>query len=263
MLGILKHECKMNIKNLLLWSLVVGGMGFACILLFTSMEDSMGEMAESFSNMGAFSDAFGMSTLSIGTLSGYFATEIGVIHGLGGAMFAASLATILFSKEEDGHTAEFLYSLPLSRGKVVAMKLSALVLCLVMFQVICASFYGVAFGIIGKGIEAKLFFLFLIAEFILSMEVAAICLVISAFNKTNKLGVGLGVTLMFYAYDLIARVIPDLEDYIVFGPFSYANGSEIFLNEELKQAACMIGMLVIILCTILACVEYTRRDLSC
>ena len=95
MLTIYKHEIKLYIKTLLIWFVCVGGMGFACILLFSSMQESMEGMAESFATMGAFSDAFGMSQLSIGTLIGFYATEIGTIHGLGGAMFAAIIASFL------------------------------------------------------------------------------------------------------------------------------------------------------------------------
>ena len=84
----------------------MGGMGLICIILYKGMENSMADMAESFATMGTFSDAFGMSTLSIATLKGYFATEIGTIHALGSSMFAASIATVILSKEEDGHTAE-------------------------------------------------------------------------------------------------------------------------------------------------------------
>ena len=89
--ALLKYEWKAGIKSLLIWSLAVGVMGMLCIVLYKSMEDSMAGVAESFASMGAFSDAMGMSTLSIATLKGYFATEIGTVHSLGSSLFAASI----------------------------------------------------------------------------------------------------------------------------------------------------------------------------
>ena len=65
MLSICKHELKLNLKSLLIWSFSVGGLGFICLLMYTSMDGEMMDMADTFSNMGAFSDAFGMSTRSI------------------------------------------------------------------------------------------------------------------------------------------------------------------------------------------------------
>ena len=70
-------ELRLNLKALFIWSIVIGSFGFICILLYESMQGDMREMADAFSSMGAFSDAFGMSTLSIATLKGYFAAEIG------------------------------------------------------------------------------------------------------------------------------------------------------------------------------------------
>ena len=109
----------MNFKSLLIWLVCVSGMCLCCILLFSSMEESMGAMAETMASMGAFASAFGMDRLSIATLEGFYAAEVGTIHTLGGAMFAALLGIGLLSKEEEGHTGDFLHTLPISRKEVV------------------------------------------------------------------------------------------------------------------------------------------------
>ena len=76
---VLKHEMKINAKSLLIWTLCVGLSCFGCILLYTSMEDSIKGMADSFSDMGVMSQALGMDKMSLATLSGYYATEIAII----------------------------------------------------------------------------------------------------------------------------------------------------------------------------------------
>ena len=55
---IYKHEMKLLWKTFWIWTLAVGGMCFVCILLFNSMKGEMEGMADSFSQMGAFADAF-------------------------------------------------------------------------------------------------------------------------------------------------------------------------------------------------------------
>ena len=132
-------ELRLGLKGFLIWSLSVGILGLACILLYSSMEGDMKQMADAFSNMGAFSDAFGMSTLSIATLKGYFATEVGAVHGLGSAMFASILAIGILSKEEEGHSGEFLLSLPVSRRGIVAAKGLSVLILLFAFTVICGA----------------------------------------------------------------------------------------------------------------------------
>ncbi|MGN0157186.1 MAG: ABC transporter permease subunit [Lachnospiraceae bacterium] len=262
MLTIYKHEMKLYIKTLLIWFICVGGMGFACILLFSSMQESMEGMAESFATMGAFSDAFGMSQLSIGTLIGFYATEIGTIHGLGGAMFAAIIASVILSKEEDGHTSEFLFSLPVSRSKVITAKWCAATSHIFLFNIICVCIYVLGFLILGEEIPTKEFLLYHIMQVVMQLEIAGICFCMSSFMKKNKLGAGLGSVLLLYGYDLMARVIPDLSDYKIISPFSYANAADILSTGEISVSATVIGVIVLLVGVALSYVVYTRRDLA-
>jgi len=262
MITVCRHELKLGFKALLIWSLSVGLMGLVCILLYTSMEGTMADMADSFSNMGAFSDAFGMSTLSIATLGGFFATEVGTVHGLGSAMFAAITAAVILSKEEDGHTGEFLYSLPISRGNAVTGKALSVLINLVAFTVICGALYVVGFVALGEDVLWKEITLFLVRMLLMNVEIAALSLLLSACSQRNRLGAGLGLALIFYAYDLIGRVVPDLKDYLFIGPFSFANASEIFAGKETPAAAFVVAPAVIAVAVIATYRVYLKKDLA-
>ena len=259
---IYKHELKTYIKTLLIWFICVGGIGFACILLFTNMKGEMAGMADSFASMGAFSDAFGMSKLSIATMSGFYSAEVGTVHALGGAMFSAIISTVMLSKEEDGHTGEFLFSLPVSRGKVVVAKWLATVTVIILFNVLCVLFYTVGFAVLGEGVPATEFLLFHTMQTLMHIEIATICFCISAFMKKNKFALGLGIVLLLYAFDLIARVIPDLSDSKIISPFSYANASDIISSGEISVIATVIGVIILITCFAVALRVYTKKDLA-
>jgi len=261
MLAIFQHEVKSHIKSLLIWSICVGGVGLACILLFSSMQGDMESMAEGFASMGAFSDAFGMSRLSIATLTGFYAAEVGTVHSLGGAMFAAIISTNMLSKEEDGHTGEFLYTLPISREKIMVSKAACVVTHIIFFNLVCVVMYEIGFGILGEAISWKEFCLYHMMQIFLHIEVGTVCYCISAFMRKNKLGIGLGIVLLFYAYDMIARVVPDLNDYKVISPFSYANAADILSTGEIEYLAVWIGVIVGGMSLLLARNVYTKRDL--
>lgn len=262
MIIILKKELRLNFKAFLIWSMVVGGMGMACILLYSSMQDTMKEMADAFSNMGAFSDAFGMSTLSIATIEGYFATEVGVLHSLGGGMFAAILSIAILSKEEEGHTGEFLFSLPISRKTVVAAKALCVMLVLVMFTVVCGCLYALGFAFLGETIPVREFFTFMTGQLLLDLEIAAICLAISAISGKNRMGLGLGITLLLYMYDIIGRVVPSLKDYLFLGPYSYANASVIFSDGDISAGAYVMAACVLVAAVAFSFTYYDKRDLA-
>ena len=262
MTALLKYEWKSSLKSLIIWTLSVGIMGFVCILLFKSMESNMADMAESFASMGAFSEAFGMNTLSIASAKGFFATEIGTIHALGSSMFAASIAAVILSKEEDGHTAEFTFTLPVSRWKVIVIKYLTVIFNIVVFTLVCGVMYKVGFMIIDAQGIGNEFIIYMLSQLLMSIEIASVCFLLSSVCKKNKLGIGIGIAMILYLYDLMARVIPDLKDYIFISPFSYANATEIFAETADNATALIIGVSVIVITTVLAGVIYSKRDLA-
>lgn len=257
-----KYELRTGWKSLLIWSLCVGGFGVICILLFSGVKESMDGMAESFASMGAFAEAFGMTQLSIATLAGFYATEVGTVHSLGGSMFAAVLSTVMLSKEEDGHTGEFLYSLPVARGKVVTAKGAAIVTYVVMFNVVCVGLYLLGIVLLGEEMPMKEFFLFHGMQLLMHLEIAAICYGVSAFLKKNKFGVGIGIAMLLYAFDLMARVVPDLEKFKIISPFSYANAADILSTGMMEAGALLLGTVIFAFGIITAFTVYTRRDLA-
>ena len=262
MTAVLKREIADQIKSLLIWSVTVGGLGFVCILLYESMQGDMKDMAEAFSNMGAFSDAFGMSTLSIATIKGFFATEVGTVHGLGSGMFAAITAINIISREEDGHTGEFLFSFPLSRMRILAAKALCTALTLVIFTVICTVFYIAGLEILGESIPYDEFFTFMGRQLLMNAEIAGICFGLSSLSGKNRISLGLGVALFFYFYDLVGRVVPDMKDYLFIGPYAYANASEIFIGEETPVGAMVLAVLLLVFAVVFAFWNYDRRDLA-
>ena len=176
---LLVHELKRNLKSLLIWTLSVGILCGGCLLLFESLEESMAEMAEAYSSMGAFSEALGMDKMNIGTIEGFYATEIGLMFALGGAMFAAMTGASIVSKEEEGHTSEFLNTLPLGRGYIAGWKYGALVVLVLLFQVICLIFIGIGFAGAGEWPPLREFVLFHGTQILMQLEIGIFPIYIS------------------------------------------------------------------------------------
>ena len=261
-LGLYKQELKSNFKGFMIWFLVVVGMCFGCILLYSSVESSLEAMGDLYSKMGLLSKAFGMDRLSMATMSGYFATEIAMLHALGGGMFAAILGSNLLSKEEYGHTIEFLGVLPLSRLSILAQKFLAMVSMLVCFQVLGTLCYAGGFAIMGEEISAKHFWIMGVTQLLMMIEIGSICFCISAFSRRNRMGVGLGVAMIFFAMDIMCRIIPAIEDLKFVTPFYYSNATDIFTNEKMPVTALVIAAAAILASLFLATLRYHQKDLQ-
>ncbi|MBP5281539.1 MAG: ABC transporter permease subunit [Lachnospiraceae bacterium] len=256
------HEMKQNLKGFLIWFLVIVGMCFGCILLYSSVEASLSDMGDIFAKMGAMSKAFGMDRVSVATMGGYFATEIAMLHALGGGMFAAILGSNLLSKEEYGHTIEFLAVLPLSRVKLLIQKYLCMFTNLLIFQILGVLCYVGGFAIMKEEVSAKYLWIMGASQFLMMLEIGSICFCISAFSRKNRMGVGLGVAMIFFAMDIMCRVVPAIEDLKYVTPFYYCNCSDIFTDTKFPVASAIIGAVAIVVSLCLAFWRYLRKDLQ-
>ena len=133
---------------------------------------------------------------------------------------------------------------------------------LISFTVICGLLYQVGILLVGEQGLGREYLIFMASQLLMNIEVASVCFLISACSKKNKLGIGIGVAMILYVYDLMARVIPDLKDAIFLSPFSYANATEIFAQTGDHAGALICGGAIILVSAIAAGVIYTRRDLA-
>ncbi len=260
---LIAHELKINFKSFIIWFISVAALCSGCIFLFPSVKDTMKDMADSFGNMGGFSLAFGLDKLSIATMDGFFATEIGIMYSLGGAMFAALLGISLLSKEEALHTSEFLHTLPLGRIHIVTSKLIALAIFITLFNLLHLLIFILSFVMIGENVDLQPVAVFMAAQYLMHLEIAGICFAVSSFCKRNQFGTGLGLTLVLYMLDIISRITEKMENLKFVTPFYYSNAADIFAGSgEINANLLLIGVFVIILCIALSCMVYGNRDLA-
>lgn len=257
-----RHELKMNLKSFLIWFCSVAGMCLGCILLYSSVEASLSDMGDIFSNMGAMSVAFGMDRLSVATMAGYFATEIAMLHALGGAMFAAILGSNLLSKEEFGHTIEFLAVLPVKRSGILLQKYLSFLAYLICFQVFAMLCYLCGFRLMGEQLSAAHMGKLAVTQFLMMLEIGTVCFSISAHSRKNRMGAGLGVALLLFAMDIMCRVVPAIENLKYLTPFYYCNATDIFTGVETSAVSLCVAGVVIVVALFLALHDYQKRDLQ-
>ena len=133
---ITRHELRQARTSWLIWTGSIAFLLAVCIFLFPEMKGQMDGVTEMFASMGSFTAAFGMDRLNFGTLTGYYAIECGNVLGLGGAFYAALCAVDVLAKEERIHTADLLFTHPVSRVRVMTEKLVSVLLRLTALSVI-------------------------------------------------------------------------------------------------------------------------------
>lgn len=257
---IFRHELKQGRNSLIIWTAAISFLMLVCVLMYPQMKGEMEDVGEMFSSMGSFTQAFGMDQLNFGTLIGFYGIECGNILGLGGAFFAALCAVAMLAKEEKEHTAEFLLTHPVSRGRVVTEKFAAIIIQIVFLNLIVLAIAAVSVGLIGEEIPWKEILLLHSAYFLLQVEIAGICFGISAFLRRGSLGIGLGLAALLYFVNLIANISESAEFLKYITPFGYAEASDIIASGGLCGKFVLVGAGIFAVGIAAAYVRYLRKD---
>ena len=256
------HEIKRNKLSLIIWSAALAWMLGICVIIYPEMQTQMGDIGAMFSDMGAFSDAFGMDMLNFGEFMGYFGVEIGNTLGLGGALLAGIVGISALSKEERDGTAELLLTMPVSRTRIVAEKLLFSAFHIVVVNLACVIVSVV--GILAINVEAdagKIALIFL-ANLIMQLEIMAITFGISAFVKKGAMGIGIGISFGLYFLNILANLADEIEFVGKITPFGYANSGYIIEHGKIEILPLIIGILLATLGIAVAFEKYTKKDIA-
>ena len=259
---VFKEELRNNKLSLIIWSLAIAFLMAITIILYPEMKSQMEEMNNMFADMGAFTAAFGMDQLNFGSLLGYYAIESGNMMAMGGGLFAAILGITSLMKEEKERTAEYLLTQPISRSRVVTEKLLSIIFLLIVFNIIVISITLLSFLIIGEEVPWNEFVLLHISYFLLQLVIAYICFGISAFLSRGGLGIGIGLTAMFYFLNLISNITEEAKMLKYITPYSFAEGAPIINDLELQFKYLIPGIVMMFIGIIIAYVIYPRKDIK-
>lgn len=257
-----RHELRQGRAALLIWALSIGGLAAMCVLMYPEIEKEMGEMTAMFAQMGAFTAAFSMDRLDIGSLMGFYGIECGNIIGLGGAMYAALCGVSALAKEERGHTAEFLLTHPLGRARVVAAKAAAVFAQVTALNAVVLAITLGAVAAIGQAIPWRDLLLMHLAWWLLGLELAGVCFGISAVLRRGEQGVGLGLAAGMYCVNLMANMTESVRFLKHITPFAYTEAADILLAGELDLALLLPGLGAGAVATGAAFWYYTRKDIA-
>lgn len=256
------HELKRGRVALIIWSAVVAFLLCVSVLIYPEMTSQMGDIGDMFSNMGAFTDAFGMNNVSFGEFGGYFAVEFGNTMGLAGGMFAALLGMAALADEERNRTAEFLLTHPVSRTQIVLQKLLSVVARLLAFNLAVFVLALLATLAIGERAELGDVMLIFLAYFILQIEIAALSFGVSAFLRRGSVAIGIGASLALYFFNILSNLTEDLKFLKFLTPYGYADATLIVSDGAITAKYLIPGLVLTAIGIAAAFWQYRRKDIA-
>lgn len=259
---IFKMEWKTGWISLMAWSVIIGFLLAVCILIYPDLASQMEGVSSMFANMGQFSAAFGMDQLNFGTFFGFFSVECGNILGLCGSLYASVLGISALSKEENGHYADFLYTHPVKRTKVILEKLMAGISQLLALDLICFAVIWICMQAIHQQTDHAEVLLMILANFVIQLEIFCICFGLSSFLVLGKTAAGLGVCALLYFLNLFANIQDSFSWLHFLSPFALSDGVWIQEHKSLDPAYLWISLAVSLVFAGTGFWHFGRKDLA-
>jgi ABC-2 type transport system permease protein len=268
-MNIFKMEVKKGLKSLAIWSGICTLLIILFMSMFPSMKDSgMQELVDT--KMGAMPEAllqaFNLEDVpDFSKLNQYFAYVFQYIM-MAGVIYAGMLGAKSLIKEESEGTIEFLYAQPVSRTKIVTMKLlSSLVLFYIFILVM-----GIISLIVSAAVKPEdLEIIDLIMDiktlfsgfFLVGLVFMSVGLLISTLipNLRMAMPISIGTFFVTYLLGTFSGMIDKLEFLKYFSPFHYAVPSEV-IKSGFESVNIVIAILITVVSITAAYVVYRKKD---
>ena len=193
---------------------------------------------------------------------GFYGLECGNILGIGGAFFAAYIGITALADEEKNHTAEYLFTHPVSRSRIVFEKLLRILLQILILNAVC-----ILTALIVTAAIVEKFQMNRVSSASPGLSSASdrnsCCLFLYfCILRKSGIGIGLGLAAVLYFLNIIANITEDAEWLKYITPFGYAEAADILTNAEISPAPAAVGCAVTAAGIAAAFFKYCRKTFT-
>ncbi len=256
-------ELKDHLKSFIIWwvstaaIIYMGSSEFEAYYHNTQMNDMLNLLP------AQLVQAMGLGSVNITEPSGYASLLINFIM-IAIGVFSLLLGSSIIIREERDKTAEFLYTMPTTKGRIVFEKIMAGIVLNFLFV---GMVYGVFVAIMSRFEFDEHFIEYMIlaalASFLLANIFYGLGLVLSAVMKQFKKVEPIGVAILMITY--MISVVMELTDKIDFlknfTPFAYFRATEILSDLKIENLYIGIAVIFLLITIVITMIVYPKRDL--
>ena len=156
-------------------------------------------------------------------------------------MYAAMSAITILSKEESYHTAEFLFTHPLSRIKITLMKLLSVTIYVTLMAIVFLITGLISFLFFEGPLPYQELIAYHGSQWLMFLQIMGICFLLSAFYRKQNIGTGLGLVLILYFLLIVYNLSEDMWFLRYVTPFIYADAALILGDGILRVDWILFG----------------------
>ncbi|CAN7406498.1 ABC transporter permease subunit [Rossellomorea sp. LjRoot5] len=258
------REMRAHRKSLIIWCtgmIALIGSGLGKYAGFSSSGQSMNELMEGLPK--PMQAILGIGTLDMATASGYYGVLFLYILLLATIHAALTGATII-SKEERDKTAEFLFVKPLTRKKIIGVKLAA---AFTQIGILALITWISSLLIVGHYSDVSVAFdigVTVVGMIILQVLFLLIGTAVAAYSKKpgKSAAVATGVLLLTFILSFAIDLNGKIEALKYLTPFKYFEAESVMYGGGLGSAYVGISLALIVILSFATFLFFEKRDLK-
>lgn len=262
-MNIYKHEFKMHLKSVVIWSVALVLIVFVYLSAFTAISAETEVMNEMLANFPKeLLVAFGMDNLDFTTVLGFYGVVF-LFCQICLAIQASNYGFSLVSIEERELTADFLLAKPVKRSQILTNKLLAALTSLTISNVMVwiSSFVVVEMVREGRDYDKTALVMVLLTIMVFQLFFLSVGMVISLLVKRVRTVTPFSMALAFGMYVLngFGGMLGDVSLEVV-SPFKHFDPNYIIENAKYDMLS-LISVAVILISVIGSYMLYSRRNI--
>ena len=267
-MNIIRLEMRRGMKSLITWTVSLVGLAFLFLMIYPSLAAQMTDFLQIMKSFPlAFREAFGMTNFENGSVLGFYSFVL-IYVLLAGSIYAMNIGVSSLSMEVRDKTADFLYSKPFSRCRIISSKIITILLQLLIINIVFMISGWLILTSIqrttsGSGrVDIRLYLLMTASLAILQMFFASLGLFISSFLKRIRtvLPISMGVVFFFYTLYILNQTL-DSAELAYISPFSYFDLSKIIQTGAYEIRYLITAFVLIALFIAATYRSYMKKDL--
>jgi len=231
-MNILKRELKANLKPLVIWCVAQIFIILAGMMKYVGFANSGTDIEALFASMPqGLMQAFGINNVDIGSVDGFY-TVFFLYFILLASIHAVMFGAVIVSKEERDHSADFLFTKPVKRFRVITYKFIAGIFNIAVFNLVTliTSVVMIAQNNDGDGLFSQVALLML-ALFFIQLFFLTLGFLFGAIMKTTKIATSAatGFVLATFFMSILADVSEKVDFLKYITPFkAYVSATVMF-----------------------------------
>ena len=260
-MNIILFELKSNFKGLIIWTVSLSVIFLAASTEFEGFQGNQ-DIIDAMASFEQLFAMLGSSPANMTTATG-FLSLVSIYIYLPLAIYSGLLGSNIISKEEKNRTAEYLFTLPVKREKVLISKLVVALFYSVVINIFVMAINLYAFGRFGMDYELIEFILYLSVGVLFTQLIflslgMILSSVLKQYKKSGSVTVSILITTFFLS--ILSGLTEETEFFKYFTPFKYFAVDKV-TNGEFELIYIFLSLVIVVGSIYGMFYFYKKRDL--